>query len=115
MKRILFQIIASVIILSSCKKEGLSKNTGNVEITVPGGPDFYEQWHYEIFTEEQYDKYINALPYFALREGNSKNGKIYETGILQGNYVLKTMPVRGGRVIKHFQVVANKINKYSIL
>lgn len=113
--KILFKLIIAILLLSSCKKEGLSKDTGNVEVTVPKDGDYYTFWTYETFTEEQYIRYTSALSYFILRHGSSDKGKIYETGLFKGNYVLRARREPGaGIFLKYFQITPKNVTKLTL-
>jgi len=73
--------------MSGCRKEGLSRDTGNLEINFrwgDGSPRSFRS--YFIYEKEQYYNWLQnelAIPY---RSGGSGIGKIVETGLPKGDY-----------------------------
>jgi hypothetical protein len=101
-------LLLIAILVVSCQKEGLSKDTGNVEITLPA-----VSWTYQIYTEEQFNRLLNYESAFAMRSGLSQIGKISEKELLKGNYGIHFYQ-NGTGYKRVFQVVANKVNKFTM-
>jgi len=96
----------------ACKKEGLSRDTGNLEITVPGG-EWTPQWTYAIYTEQQFSRFLDYQESHAIRSGFSHLGKIKETGLEKGNYGIHFYQ-NGTGYKRAFQLAANKVNKFTM-
>jgi len=104
----IYLLLLLLLFSVSCKKEGLSKDTGNLEITVPAG-----SWTYAIYAEDQFNRYLNFESAYTVRGGNSQNGKINEKELLKGNYGIHFYQ-NGTGYTRAFQIVANKINKFTM-
>lgn len=104
-----YYLLFFVLLISfGCKKEGLSKDTGNVEITVPD----WTSWMYSIYTEDQFLRLLDFQTAYPIRTGTAY-GKIAEKELLKGNYGV--MFYRDGTGYKKaFQVIAGKVNKYTM-
>lgn len=109
MKVYFISLLFCFTLASSCKKEGLSKSTGNIEIEVPSGNGM-SQWQYEIYTETQFAFFLDYLPATAIRSGFSHIGIIEETGLLQGQYGIYFYQ-NGTGYKRTFIITANKNSK----
>lgn len=95
--------------LASCKKaDGLSKDTGNLEISVPG----IYSWSYKIYIESEFRHFQNFEPAIPFREGVATK-IIIEKELLRGNYGIHFFQNGTGHQ-KAFQIVPNKVNKYTM-
>lgn len=94
----------------SCKKEGLSKDTGNLEITINNT----NMRAYEIYTEEQYYRFINyQWPFTSYRAGAADVRKIVEKGLPKGSYGIFVFG-NGDGYKKLIYIAANKVNKITM-
>jgi hypothetical protein len=98
-------------LLVGCKKEGLSPETGNLEINCSSLP--ISNVNYSIYTEDQYYLYISnqfSLPIF---EGvASKNNTTTIKGLQRGYYGVRVYG-EGSAWIKPISIIPNKVNKIS--
>jgi hypothetical protein len=83
----LLGLMILLIVTTGCRKEGLSRDTGNLEITFRWGDDSPRGFSsYVIYDKEQYYNWLQndlATPY---RTGGSGIGKIIEKGLPKGDY-----------------------------
>ena len=109
MKHLLTIFLLVGLSFASCKKaDGLSRDTGNIEIAVPGT----YSWSYKIYSEEEFRHFQNFEPAIPLREGVA-TGHIIEKELLRGNYGIH-FSQSGTGYQKAFQVIPNKVNKYTM-
>lgn len=88
--RQLFQLLLIASLISSCQKEeGLSKNTGNLEIKTTL-PTVYQIGEYLIYTKAEYNNYLEngSYPNY-IRMGNPGKNSVSEKGLEAGIYILK--------------------------
>lgn len=98
--------------INGCRKEGLSKSTGNIEISIPSN----ERSSLTLYTELQFDNFLNFRPSTFYKESPDdtyiKNGReiCVFRGIPAGNYGyhLYWWVDNNVRVIKKSIVVLNK-------
>jgi hypothetical protein len=80
-------LLAFLTTISACRKEGLSKDTGNLEITFRWGNGSAREFRsYFIYDKEQYYNWLQnagAIPY---RTGGAGAGTIVEKGLPKGDY-----------------------------
>jgi hypothetical protein len=107
-----YLLLLFVLFVTSCKKEGLSKTTGNIEIAVPSG-DWVPQWEYSIYTGEQFNLFLDYKTSYPIRWGFSHIGKISEKELPAGTYGIHFYQ-NGTGYKKIFSVAANKVNKISL-
>jgi uncharacterized protein (DUF2141 family) len=69
MKTIFIIFSALMILVSSCRKEGLSKKTGNLEISVGGKNTGLAT----LFTESEFNNFKNAKPYLIFKESSGSS------------------------------------------
>jgi hypothetical protein len=109
MKKYLILLLLPFFI--TCKKEGLSGNTGNLEIhfnsvSVIDG--------YDLYTEEQYSRFINyEWPFTPYRSSLYTEKKIEERGLPEGSYGIY-MWVDGRHYQQLFYISDNKVNRLSM-
>ncbi len=110
MKKVYIFLVVSLIALS-CRKEGLSKDTGNVEITIPAA--YQVTWDYYLYTYEEFQNYINAEPSIATRSGRSFTGLINEKGLKEGIYGIHIFQ-NGTGYQRSFSIEAGKVTKLDV-
>lgn len=110
MKKVYIFLVVSLIALS-CRKEGLSKDTGNLEITIP--TPYQVSWEYAIFNEEQFLLFLNFENALPLRSGRSFTGLINEKGLKEGAYGLHIYSNSTAHK-RSFSIVAGKVTKLKI-
>ena len=108
--RNLLLIFCFVNMISSCKKEeGLSADTGNLEITCSSLP--ISSIRYSIYTEEQYYLYKSNQFSVPLFEGvGSKNNPISVKALQKGYYGVRVYG-EGQAWDKPISIIPNKVNK----
>jgi hypothetical protein len=107
-----YLIILLVLFSFACKKEeGLSKDTGNLEIKFQS---VYFIDGYDIYTEEQYYRFVNfQWPFTPYRSNLYTNLKLVEKGLPEGSYGIY-MWVNGTHYQQLFYVGGNKVNKFTM-
>jgi hypothetical protein len=104
-------VVILFFFLSGCRKEGLSKDTGNVEITTPAA--YQVTWDYYLYTYEEFQHYINAEPSIATRSGRSFTGLINEKGLKEGVYGIHVFQ-NGTGYQRNFSIEAGKVTKLNV-
>jgi hypothetical protein len=95
----------------ACKKEGLSKDTGNLEIRFE---TVYAIDGYNLYTEEQYYRFLNyQWPFTPYRSNLYTAGKIEEKELPKGSYGI-FMWRDGKSYQKLFYISGNKVNRFSM-
>jgi hypothetical protein len=105
-------LISCVFLISSCRKEGLSKDTGNLEISFHYMDNSFR--YYFIYDKEQYYKWYvgeSAIPY---RQGGPGRDKIVETSIPKGDYGIVILIDNVYRTSKLQYIAANKVTKINM-
>lgn len=111
-KTLLLLLLISVFMVM-CKKEGLSKTTGNLELTLPWG-DNYTAWTYYIYTESQYNLFLQYQPAVSIRNGISKaKGIVNQKELPAGLYGIHFYS-NGTGYKRSFYIYSNKVNKYTL-
>lgn len=103
--------IIFLLVFWGCRKEGLSKDTGNVEITTPAA--YQVTWDYYLYTYEEFQHYINAEPSIATRSGHSFTGLINEKGLKEGVYSIHIFQ-NGTGYQRTFSIEARKVTKLDV-
>lgn len=111
--RFFFLSVVLVLIITSCKKEeGLSGETGNLEITKDKTLVGYPMY-YELYTEEQYYLYLANQFALPIKMESTSAATFSIKGLLKGNYGIR-LCYNGDRWQKWVTVAPNKVNKYYI-
>jgi hypothetical protein len=111
-----FIFISLLLVISvtiGCKKEGLSKDTGNLEVSFQWGDGTPRPYiRYSIYSEEQYYQWIQNLVATPYRSGGSGVGVISEKSLPKGNYGIVIWIDETWRSQKIEYVASNKVNKF---
>lgn len=99
------------LLFCGCRKEGLSKDTGNLEIIIP--TPYQVSWEYAIFNEEQFLLFLNYENALPLRSGRSFTGLINEKGLKEGAYGLHIYSNSTAHK-RSFSIEAGKVTKLKI-
>ncbi len=116
MKINIFIIAALFTIFCSCRKEGLSKTTGNLEVVIKERALF----QLKLLTELEFNSYNNGNIFYAtikewISENKRKDGTyIYTTsGLPSGFYGLIIIYPNGPILKKSIYIVPKKINSFT--
>lgn len=103
-------LLLSAFLFSSCEKdEGLSDDTGNLEVVIPNNSIGFD--NYQVFTEEQYYKYrLQPSSAVALFSGGIPGNSFTITNMGKGYYGVRVWG-NGYEIIKVTYVQGNKNNK----
>jgi hypothetical protein len=104
-------VVILFFFLSGCRKEGLSKDTGNLEITIP--TPYQVSWEYAIFNGEQFLLFLNYEYAIPIRSGRSFTGLINEKGLKEGAYGLHIYSNSTAHK-RSFSIEAGKVTKLKI-
>jgi len=105
-----FVFLAAAVLLVSCRKEGLSKDTGNLEVTVT--KNLYGFYQYRVYTEDQYYKLQTgqlAVPLFKGDIGADNKFSVKE--MEKGYYAVYLIGSGGWNSTKVLYIKAKKTNK----
>jgi hypothetical protein len=102
-----------ILLIAGCKKEqGLSSETGNLDITKDKSLVGYPMY-YDLYTEQQNYLYLSNRTALPIQTGNSSAATFSIKGLLKGYYGIR-LYYNGDHWQKWVTVVPNKVNKYSI-
>ena len=112
MRNILLLIVLFFSISRCKKEEGLSKETGNLEITKDKSLVGYPMY-YELYTEEQYYLYLSNQFALPIKTESTSAATFSIKGLLNGNYGIR-LSYNGDHWQKWVIVTPDKVNKYSL-
>ena len=111
----LLGLIILLNVTTGCRKEGLSKDTGNLEITFKWGDGSPRDFRsYVIYDKEQYYHWLQndlAVPY---RTGGSGTGKIIITGLPKDDYGIVIWIDDTWRAHQLQYIQANKVTRITM-
>jgi hypothetical protein len=110
--RFCFLFIFLFFFIGCKKEEGLSSETGNLEITKDKSLVGYPMY-YELYTEEQYYLYLSNQFALPIKRESTSGATFTIKGLLKGNYGVR-LAYDGSRWQKWVVVAPNKINKYTL-
>ena len=113
--RLIIVIIIGSFLLISCKKEGLSETTGNLEVLYDiSGANLRSYKEYKIFSEENYNRFRDFKPYDIYIQKSLGKGNIIEKGIHEGQYYIIISIDNNWEIRKGFYITARKTNTVSV-
>jgi len=108
-------LLAVFIVISGCRKEGLSRDTGNLEITFKWGDGSPRPFRsYIIYEKEQYYSWLQNAPAIPYRTGGGGVGRISEKGLPKGDYGIVIWIDDTWRANQLQYVAANKVTQVAM-